>query len=50
MGRLEGKRPIGRSRRRSEDNNRQEDNIKMDLMEVGCDPRDRMAIAEDWDQ
>ena len=26
------------------------DNIKMDLREVGCDPRDRIALAEDRDQ
>jgi hypothetical protein len=30
MGKLEGKRPLGRPRRRLEDN------IKMDLQEVGC--------------
>ena len=40
----EGKRPLGNSRRRWEDN------IKMDLREVGCDPRERIAIAEDRDQ
>ena len=32
VGKPEGKRPLGRSRRRWEDN------IKMDLREVGCDP------------
>ena len=32
MRRLEGKRPLGRPRRRWEDN------IKMYLREVGCDP------------
>ena len=26
------------------------DNIKMDLREVGCDPRDWIALAEDRDQ
>ena len=31
MGKPEGKRPLGRPRRRWEDN------IKMDLREVGCD-------------
>ena len=40
----ESKRPLGRPRRRWEDN------IKMDLMEVGCDPRDWIALAEDRDQ
>jgi hypothetical protein len=30
VGKLEGKRPLGRPRRRWEDN------IKMDLQEVGC--------------
>ena len=39
----EGKRPLGRPRRRWEDN------IKMDLREVGCDPRDWIALAEDRD-
>ena len=32
VGKPEGKRPLGRPRRRWEDN------IRMDLMEVGCDP------------
>ena len=35
---------LGRPRRRWEDN------IKMDLREVGCDPRDWIALAEDRDQ
>ena len=39
MGKPEGKRPLGRPRRR------REDNIKMDLREVGCDPRDWIALA-----
>ena len=34
MGKPESKRPLGRPRRRWEDN------IKMDLREVSCDPRD----------
>ena len=34
VGEPESKRPLGRPRRRWEDN------IKMDLREVGCDPRD----------
>ena len=44
VGKPEGKRLLGRPRRRWEDN------IKMDLREVGCDPRNRIAIAEDRDQ
>ena len=43
-GKAEGKRPLGRPRRRLEDN------IKMDLREVGCDPGDWIALAEDRDQ
>ena len=37
----EGKRPLGRPRRRWEDN------IKMDLREVGCDPGKWIDFAED---
>ncbi|KAJ4435663.1 hypothetical protein ANN_18279 [Periplaneta americana] len=44
VGRPEGKRPLGRPRRRWEDN------IKMDLREVGCDDRDRIDLAQDRDQ
>ena len=44
VGKPESKRPLGRPRRRWEDN------IKMDLREVGCDPRDWIALAEDRDQ
>ena len=44
VGRSQGKRPSGRPRRRWEDN------IKMDLREVGCDPGDWTALAEDRDQ
>ena len=40
----EGKRPLGRPRRRWEDN------IKMYLREVGCGPRDWITLAEDRDQ
>ena len=40
----EEKRPLGRSRRTWEDN------IKMNLREVGYDPRDWIALAEDRDQ
>ena len=42
VGKPEG-RSLGRTRRRWEDN------IKMDLMEVGCDPKDWIAL-EDRDQ
>ena len=41
---LLGKRPLERPRRRWEDN------IKMDLREVGCDPGDRIGLAEHRDQ
>ena len=44
VGKPVGKRPLGRPRRRWEDN------IKMDLREVGCHPRDWIALAEDRDQ
>ena len=44
VGKPEGKRPLGRPRRRCEDN------IKMDLREVGCDPREWIDLAEDRDQ
>ena len=39
----EGKRPLGRPRRRWEDN------IKEDSREVDCDPGDWIALAEDRD-
>ena len=39
VGEHEGKRPLGRPRRR------RKDNIKMDLREVGCDPGDRIDLA-----
>ena len=39
----EGKRPLGRPRRRWEDN------IKMDLQEVGCGFMDRIDLAQDKD-
>ena len=41
VGKPESKRPLGRPR------HRWEDNIKMNLREVGCDPRDWIALAED---
>ena len=44
VGKPENKRPLGRLRLRGEDN------IKMDLREVGCDPRDWRPLAEDRDQ
>jgi hypothetical protein len=40
---LEGKRPLGRPRRRWEDN------IKMDVQEVGGDRGERMEFAQDRD-
>jgi hypothetical protein len=40
----EGKRPLGRPRRRWVDN------IKMDLREIGCDGMDWIDLAEDRDQ
>ena len=40
----EEKIPLGRPRRRWEDN------IKMDLREVGCDPGEWIGLAEDRDQ
>ena len=43
-GKPEGKRPLARPRCRWEDN------IKMDLREVGCDSGDWIALAEDRDQ
>ncbi|KAJ4428825.1 hypothetical protein ANN_25818 [Periplaneta americana] len=44
VGRPEGKRPLGRPRRRWEDN------IKMDLREVGYDDRDWINLAHDRDR
>ena len=44
VGKPENKIPLGRPRLRWEDN------IKMDLREMGCDPRDWIALAEDRDQ
>ena len=39
VGKPEGKRPFGRPRRRSEDN------IKMDLQEVGCGTMDWIKLS-----
>ena len=44
VGKPEGKRPLGRPRLRWEDN------IKMDLQEVGGDRGDRMELAQDRDR
>jgi hypothetical protein len=44
VGNPEGKRPLGRSRRRWVDN------IKMDLREIGWDGMDWIDLAQDRDQ
>ena len=44
VGKPEGKRPYGRPRRRWEDN------IKMDLQEVGCEGMDWIELAQDRDR
>ena len=41
VGKPEGKRPLGSARRRWEDN------IKMDLQEVGCEGMDWIDVAQD---
>jgi hypothetical protein len=43
VGKLEGNRPAGRPTRKWEDN------IKMDLQEVGCEGTDRIDLAQDRD-
>jgi len=43
VGKLQGKRPLGRSRRRWENN------IKMDLQEIGCEGMDWIELAQDRD-
>ena len=44
VGKPEGKRPLGRPR------HRWEDNIKMDLQEVGCGGMDWIELAQDRDR
>jgi len=44
VGKPEGKRQVGRPRRRWENN------IKMDLQEVGCGDIDRIELAQDMDR
>ena len=43
MGKPEGKRPLGRAR------HRWEDNIKIDLQEVGCGGTDWIELAQERD-
>jgi hypothetical protein len=44
VGKPEGKRPLGRPRRR------REDNIKVDLQELGCGVVDWIELAQDRDR
>ena len=44
VGKPEGKRPVGRPRRRWVDN------IRMDLQEVGCGYMDSIGLAQDRDR
>jgi hypothetical protein len=44
VGKPEGKRPLGRPRLRWEDN------IKMDLQEVGCKGMDMIELVQDRDR
>jgi hypothetical protein len=44
VGKTEGKRPLGKPRRRWEGN------IKMDLQEMGCGGMDWMELAQDRDR
>jgi hypothetical protein len=44
VGKPEGKRTLGRPRRR------REDNIRMDLQEVGCGCEDWIGLAQDRDR
>ena len=43
VGKPEGKRPLGRPQRKWEDN------IKMDLQEVGCEIMDWIELVQDTD-
>ena len=44
VGKPEGRRPLGRPMRKWEDN------IKMDLQEVGCGGMDWIELAQGWDR
>ena len=44
VGKPEGKRPLGRPRRRCVDN------IRMDLQKMGCGCMDRIGLAQDRDK
>jgi hypothetical protein len=44
VGKAEGKRPLGRPRRRCVDN------VRMDLQEVGCGYMDLIGLAQDRDR
>jgi hypothetical protein len=44
VGKPEGKRPLGRSRRR------RKDNVRMDFQEVGCGSMDWIGLAQDRDR
>ena len=44
VGKTEGKRPLGRPRRRWDEN------VKMDLQEVGCGVMDWIELAQDMDR
>jgi hypothetical protein len=44
VGKPEGKRPLGRPRRRWEDN------VRMDLQEAGCGCEDCIGLAQDRDK
>ena len=44
VGKPEGRRPMGRTRRR------RVDNIRMDLQEVGCGYMDWIGLVQEWGQ